>query len=202
MAEDLISVVAELQKDRGSMLKRNPNLETNNVVLRDAAGEPILFDGKHVKLEELVPHIPASAYRAVTVWEQTYWCFSLAVRLPGLGKVRLVISFASAELTGTYVVLVSNRLAWSAQQLITTYLLRWPVETLYQDGKSYLELNEYGIRSAEAIKNHWCLVFVAYSFLHLGCLPPALMKASLPVKTIGEACRQQAQALIEGLILF
>jgi hypothetical protein len=58
------------------------------------------------------------------------------------------------------------------------------------------------MRSAEAIKNHWCLVFVAYSFLHLACLPPALMKASLPVKTIGEACRQQAQALLEALIRY
>ena len=58
------------------------------------------------------------------------------------------------------------------------------------------------MRSAEAIGKHWCLVFVAYSFLHLACLPPALIKASLPVKTIGEACRQQVQALIEAVILY
>ena len=100
----------------------------------------------------------------------------------------------------------SDCLEWSAAKIIATYLLRWPVETFYQDGKSYLGLNEYRMRSAEAgapwAKTHWCLVFVAYSFLHLACLPPALMKASLPVKTIGEACRQQAQALIEGLILY
>ena len=138
----------------------------------------------------------------MTVGEQTYWCFTLTVRLPSLGKVRLVISFSNAELTGTYVVLVSNGLDWSAQTIIATYLLRWPVETFYQDGKSYLGLNEYRMRSAEAIKNHWCLVFVAYSFLHLACLPPPLVKASLPVKTIGEACRQQAQALIEAVILY
>jgi hypothetical protein len=37
--------------------------------------------------------------------------------------------------------------------------------------------------------------------LHLDCLPSSPTKGSLPVKTIGEACRQQAQALIEGLIL-
>src|SRR5262245_5981816 len=52
------------------------------------------------------------------------------------------------------------------------------------------------------LKKHWCLVFVAYSFLHLDCLTSAPTKGSLPVKTIGEACRQQAQALIEGLILY
>jgi SRSO17 transposase len=202
LAEELVSVLAELQKDWVSMLKRNRNLETNSFVLKDAAGAPIAFAGPHVKVEALVPHIPRSAYRAVTVGEQTYWCFTLTVRLPSLGKVRLVISFANADLTGTYVVLVSNRLEWSAQQIIATYLLRWPVETFYQDGKSYLGLNEYRMRSAEAIKKHWCLVFVAYSFLHLACLPPSLTKARLPVKTIGEACRQQAQALIEAVILY
>lgn len=194
LAEELVLVLEEVEKDWVSILKRNRNLETNSFVLKDAAGEPISFEGPHIKVEELVAHIPASAYRAVRVGEQTYWCFTLTVRLPSLGKVRLVMSFATAELTGTYVVLVSNRLEWSAQQVIMTYMLRWPVETFYQDGKSYLGLNEYRMRSAEAIKNHWCLVFVAYSFLHLACLPPALTKASLPVKTIGEACRQQAQA--------
>jgi len=202
LAEELVLVLAELEKDWVSMLKRNRNLETNSFVLKDATGQPISFAGPHIKVEELVPHIPASAYRAVRVGEQTYWCFSMTARLPSLGKVRLVFSFSNAELTGTFVVLVSNCLEWSAAKIIATYLLRWPVETFYQDGKSYLGLNEYRMRSAEAIKNHWCLVFVAYSFLHLACLPPALMKASLPVKTIGEACRQQAQALIEGLILY
>jgi hypothetical protein len=202
LAEELVGVLAALDKDWVSMLKRNRNLETNSFVLRDVAGEPIPFAGPHIKVEDLVPHSPARAYRAVTVGEQTYWCFTLTVRLPSLGKVRLVISFATADLTGTYVVLVTNRLEWSAQQIIATYLLRWPVETFYQDGKSYLGLNEYRMRSAEAIQKHWCLVFVAYSFLHLDCLPPPLTKGSLPVKTIGEACRQQAQALIEAVILY
>ncbi len=202
LAEELVSVLADLRKDWVSMLKRNRNLETNSFVLRDAAGDPIPFAGPHIKVEELAPHIPASAYRPVTVGKQTYWCFTLTVRLPSVGKVRLVISCANAELTGTFVVLVSNRLDWSAETIIATYLLRWPVETFYQDGKSYLGLNEYRMRSAAAIKRHWCLVFVAYSFLHLACLPPPLTKASLPAKTIGEACRQQAQALIETLILY
>ena len=57
------------------------------------------------------------------------------------------------------------------------------------------------MRSAEAIGKHWCLVFVAYAFVPLDCLPSSPSKGSFPVKTIGEACRQQAQALIEALIL-
>jgi len=76
------------------------------------------------------------------------------------------------------------------------------METFYQDGKGHLGLDEYRMRNAEAIQKHWCLVYVAYSFLHLDCLPPSPTKGSLPLKTIGEACRQQAQALIEALILY
>ena len=98
--------------------------------------------------------------------------------------------------------LVSNRADRSAQRIIALYLQRWPIETFYQDGKTHLGLDEYRMRSAEAIQKHWSLVFVAYSFLHLDCLPSSPTKGSLPIKTIGEACRQQAQALIEALILY
>ena len=58
------------------------------------------------------------------------------------------------------------------------------------------------MRSAEAIAKHWCLVFVAYSFLHLDCLPPPLAQGAVPVRTIGEACRQQAITLLQKLLLY
>ena len=202
LAEELVSMARYRSKDWISLLKKNRNLETNSFVLKDATGKPIRLAGPHIAVEDLVPLIPQTAYRAVTVRETTYWTFTLAVRIAGLGKVRLVVSFKSAELTGTYVVLVTNRADWSAQRIITLYLQRWPSETFYQDGKTSLGLDEYRMRSAEAIGKHWCLVFVAYSLLHLDCLSPSLTKGSLPVKTIGEACRQQAQALIQALILY
>jgi SRSO17 transposase len=201
LAEDFVAVLRRRKKDWISILKKNRNLETNSFVLKDATDKRILLDGPHIQVEDLVPLIPASAYRPVTVGDTTYWTFTLAVRLPALGKVRLVISFEKADLTGTYAVLITNRVDWTAQRIIATYLLRWPIETFYQDGKEHLGLDEYRMRDAEAIQKHWCLVFVAYSLLHLDCLPPSLNKSRLPIKTIGEACRQQAQALIEALIL-
>jgi hypothetical protein len=97
---------------------------------------------------------------------------------------------------------VTNRVEWSAQRIITLYVQRWSIETCYQDGKTHLGLAEYRMRNAEAMGKHWCLVFVAYSLLHLACLPPSPTQGSLPIKTIGEVCRQQAQALIEALILY
>jgi SRSO17 transposase len=202
LADELVSMARYYKKDWISLLKKNRNLETKSFVLKDAAGKPISLEGPHIAVEDLVPLIPPTAYRAVTVRDKTYWTFTLAVRLPGLGKVRLVVSFKSAELTGTYVVLVTNRVEWGAQRILALYLQRWPIETFYQDGKMHLGLDEYRMRNAEAIGKHWCLVFVAYSLLHLDCLPPSLTQGSLPLKTIGEACRQQAQALMQAVILY
>jgi hypothetical protein len=54
------------------------------------------------------------------------------------------------------------------------------METFYQDSKGHLGLDAYRMRSAEAIGKHWCLVFVAYSLLHLDCLPSSPRKGSLP----------------------
>jgi hypothetical protein len=153
-------------------------------------------------VDDLVPRIPPTADHAVTVGNTTSWTFPLAVRLPGLGKVRLVVRCKNAELTGTYVVLVTHRVDGGAQRIMALYLQRWPIETFYQDGKTHLGCDEYRMRSADAIEKHWCLVFVAYAFLHLDCLPSSLTKGSLPLKTLGEACRQQAQALMQAVILY
>jgi hypothetical protein len=202
LADELVSMARYHKKDWISLLKKNRKLETHSFVLKDAAGQPIPLAGPHIAVADLVPLIPPTAYREVTVGDKTYWTFTLTVRLPGLGKVRLVVSFKSAELTGTAAVLVTNRADWSAQRIIALYLQRWPIETFYQDGKTHLGLDEYRMRNAEAIQKHWCLVFVAYSFLHLDCLPPSPTKGSLPLKTIGEACRQQAQALMQAVILY
>jgi len=128
LAEELVSMARYRKKDWISLLKKNRNLETHSFTLKDAAGNPLGLEGPQIAVEDLVPLIPPTAYRAVTVRDKTSWTFTLAVRLPGLGKVRLVVSFKSAELTGTYVVLVTNRVDWDAQRIITLYVQRWPIE--------------------------------------------------------------------------
>jgi hypothetical protein len=58
------------------------------------------------------------------------------------------------------------------------------------------------MRSAEAIGKHWCLVFVAYSLLHLTCLPAGPGRTRGLIHTIGDACRQQGRALLQKLLVF
>jgi hypothetical protein len=202
LAEDLVQVLARRRKDWISLLKKNRLLETASFHLRDANGWPLKLPGPHMAVDELVPLIPANAYRPVTVREQTYWCFTLAVRIPGLDKVRIVVSFEDAALTGRSVVLVTNRVDWSAAKIISLYLQRWPTETFYQDSKGQLGFNEYRMRSAEAIGKHGCLVFVAYSLLHLTCLPAVPERTRGLIQTIGDACRQQGRAVLQKLLLF
>lgn len=201
LAEEVVTTLRDLEKDWVSLLKSNRNLETASFVLKDAAGQPVALAGPHIQAQQLVPLIPRRAYRPVTVGERTYWCFTLTVRVASLGKVRLVISFDNPDLTGRYALLVTNRADWGAQKVIATYTLRWPVETFYQDGKSLLGWDDYRMRSAEALAKHWCLVCVASSFLHLAGLPASLAEGPRPVQSIGAACRDQAQALIQALIL-
>jgi len=203
LAPDFISVLTRHQKDWISVLKSNRNIETNSFRLLDEKKEAVSFPGPHIKVEELVPLIPAASYRPLILGERTYYTFTMTVRIPSLGKVRIVISFENPELQGNYVVLVTNRTDCNAHRILSTYLLRWPIETFYQDGKQLLGLDEYRMRTAQAFQKHWSLVFVAYSLLHLDCLSASLpKKLRSPSKSIGAATRQQAQSLIQDLILF
>lgn len=72
--------------------KKERNLDTNSFVLKDAAGQAIKLEGPHMAVQDLVALIPTTAYRQVKVGEKRYWAFTLSVRIPSLGKVRIVIS--------------------------------------------------------------------------------------------------------------
>lgn len=202
LAPDFLAILEQLNKSWVSILKQNRNLETNSIRLRDMDGNPISFDEPHIKVKDLVPLIPQNAYKPITIDGRTFYTFTMTVRIPSIGKVRIVISFDNPELQGNCVALVTNRADCNAKRIISTYLLRWPIETFYQDGKQLLGLDEYCMRTAQAFQKHWSLVFVAYSLLHLDCLQPSLTKQQRsPNKSIGEATRQQTQSLIQDLIL-
>jgi hypothetical protein len=161
LAEDVVRVLARRHKDWISLLKTNRGLETASVQLRESNGWAMQLPSPHMAVEDLVRLIPAPASRPVTGGEPTSWCFTLRVRIPTLGQVRIVVSCEREALTGRHVVLVTNRVAWSAANSIRLYGHRWPTETFDQDGQGHLGFNAYRMRRAEAMGNHGCLVFVA-----------------------------------------
>jgi len=201
-AADVVRVLARRCKDWISRLKKNRGLETASFQLRDVNGWALKRPGPHIAVEALGPLIPAHAYRAIKVREHTYWCCTLGVRIAGLCKVRVVVSCEDEALTGRSVVLVTNRVDWSAAKIIGLSLQRWPTETFYQDSKGHLGFNAYRRRSIDAIGKHGCLVFVAYALLHLTCLPAVPDRTQGLIQTIGDACRQQGRARLQRLLVF
>jgi hypothetical protein len=202
LAEDLGQVLARRRKDGISVRKTNRLLETASFHLRDAHGGTLKRPSPHLTGAELGPLIPATAYRPVTVGEHIYWCVTLGVRIPGLGKVRIVVSFEHESLTGRQVVLVTNRVDWSAATIIRRSLQRWPTETFEQDSQGHRGCNEYRMRSAEAMGKHWCLVCVAYSLWPLTCLPAGPDRTRGLLQTMGDACRQQGRAWLQKPVVF
>ena len=202
LSQQLITSLKKYDKNWISILKSNRNVLTGSFTLKDSDGQPIQFEKSKIQLKDLVPFIPPSAFKPLEVEGTTYYCFTKNLFLPSLGKVRLVISFDNPECQGNFVALVTNHLSWNAKKIIVTYLLRWPIETFYQDCKQLLGLDDYRMRHASAIGKHWSLVFVAYSFLHLASLPNSrCKKVKSPLKSIGQVVRQQQQAAIKQLIL-
>jgi DDE superfamily endonuclease len=202
VAEDVVGVLARRRQDWLSWLKKNRLLETASVHVRDANGWPLKLPGPHIAVEDLVPLIPTKASRPVTVGAHTSWCFTLAVRIPGLGKVRIVVSFEHESLPGRSVVLVTNRVDGSAAKTISLYWQRWPTDTFDQDSQGHLGFNDDRMRSTEAMGTHGCVVFVADALLHLTCLPTVPDRTKGLIHTMGDACRQQGRAWLQKLLGF
>ena len=128
LSADFAKYLDSVDKDWVSLLKANRNLEADSIRLKDDAGQRISFDAPRIKVKDLLPLIPKSAFSPIQVGNHVYWCFTFCCRVPGFGKLRLVISFETSQLTGTYAVLLTNRADWSAKQVLAKYLQRWPIE--------------------------------------------------------------------------
>ena len=75
LAPLLLEVLAKQGKKWISILKMNRNITTNNLRILDEEDKPIRFEGTKIKVEDLIPLIPASAFKSVELGEETYYCF-------------------------------------------------------------------------------------------------------------------------------
>ena len=202
LAEDVVQVLARRRQAWISLLKKNRLLETASFHWRDPQGWTLKLPGPHIAVEELVPWVPAHAYRPINVREDTSWCFTRTVRIPGGGKVRMVVSCEHESLTGRSVVLVTNRVDWSAAKIIHLSGQRWSTETFDQDSQGPLGFSAYRMRSAKAMGKHGGLVFGASARLPLTCLPAGPGRTWGLIHTMGDACRQQGRTWLQRLLRF
>lgn len=96
--------------------------------------------------------------------KETYYSYCNTHRIKGFGRLRLVINHLKEDLSDHPMFFVSNRTKWHAEGITRIRRHRWPVEVYHEESKAD-GLDQYQVRSFEAIDKHIALVSVTYSLL-------------------------------------
>ena len=132
--------------------------------------------------------------------KETYYSYCKTHRIKTFGRLRLVINHQKEDLSDTPTFFISNRKMWQAKEITRIRRHRWPVEVYHEEGKAD-GLDQYQVRSFEAIGKHIALVSVTYSLLRAAQHDNALIrKLRRNVHTVLEgsagACRRITQAQV------
>jgi hypothetical protein len=188
-----------------SWFSRRPLIEQVEQLGKDWIGgcpkdRKVLAHGQWQQLKTFIKAIPADAYRPVKINDHLYWLFAknLPAQFLKRRKLRVVAVYdTNLDLTKTPLFYLSNRLDWEATRIFTTYLDRWPTETLNQDVKGNLAFAQVQLRRGQGIKRHWYLSFVAYSLLgDQG--PPG--RSRWTVRGRFQSTGQRCQAVVDELL--
>ena len=188
-----------------SWFSRKPLIEQVEQAGKDWIGgcpkdRKVLYHGQWQQLETFITHLTAEAYQPVKINNHLYWLFAknLPVQFLNRRKLRLVAVYETdLKLNKTPLFYLSNRLDWEAKRIFTTYLDRWPTETLNQDVKGNLAFAQVQLRRWRAIKRHWYLSFVAYSLLGDQGLPG---RSRWTVRGRFQSTGQRCQAVVDELL--
>lgn len=112
--------------------------------------------------------------------------YEAVLNISDIGNIKCVVIKKNLK-DNESIILVSNRLDWTAQRIIQIYKNRWQIETFYRDAKQNLGLDKYQLRSIKGIERYWVLVFHSYTFLQY-CKLFGIFSSLLdaPCRTTGE----------------
>jgi len=159
------------------------------------------YKGQKLNVTLLAKSLPEKRFKTFKIKGEAHVLCGLKTWMPKAGNVRLVVS---KEQDGFHFY-VSNRLNWSAKQVLEAYKVRHTIEDFYRDVKQNLGLEEYQLRRGRGAIIHWHLVFNAYTLLTL--LRQSTLKASNNFRkcliTFGDVCwwvkRQCFRRLVDWL---
>lgn len=154
----------------------------------------VFLNRKRTKLAQLARR--GAGWKRITVKKERFWVTTHEVFLKGLGMVNLVIS--KRQRYGTsFKAFITSRLDWSPSRILNAYAHRWAIETVYEDTKVHLGLDQYQIRKAEGIEKYWEIVFTAYQFLEEA---NRLMPRRRRLSTIGQKCLWVRKVFTRSLV--
>jgi hypothetical protein len=130
--------------------------------------------------------------------KETYYSYCHTHRIKSFGRLRLVINHEKEDLSDSPTFFICNRKKWQAEGITRIRRHRWPVEVYHEEGKAD-GLDQYQVRSFEAIGKHIALVSVTYSLLRAAQHDSALVrKLHRNVQTTVEGsagvCRRNTKA--------
>ncbi len=134
-------------------IARGPSLCWETVNLGEGAKGPIIAQFTRLRVIEHNGGLPG----------QDLW---LLLRMNADGEIKYMLSNAPEEIT--------------FEELIRVSQMRWTIEQLFQEGKSFLGLDEYEMRSYPGWHRHMALVNVTMHFLLKVRLEFGLKKTILP----------------------
>jgi len=176
-------------------------------VTRCKENRKMVYQGKTTTLQKFAKSISAWDMEKVEAGNKKFRVLSLKASLTslkrGVEKIRVLISreYDENNRLKEPVFIVTNRKDFRVERILSTYQMRWTIETYFRDAKQHLGLGDYQVRGLKGVKSHWCLVFTSAIVLEL-MRAYAITKLGLEGRllTIGEMCRKANDRAICSII--
>ena len=122
--------------------------------------------GIHQKISEFVQFIKKDdkAVRLVTAGRRQYYVYRYEGRLNDIDDAVVLISFPKNAFGKEKALraFICTDTSLTTQEILDTYVERWPIEVFFRQSKGVLALDKYQIRRAKGIHRYWLLMSLAH----------------------------------------
>jgi hypothetical protein len=163
----------------------------------------LIFKGAEQQAAAFAQTILPSDRQSLTADGLKQWYLTVCVKMPPIDhKVRVVILWRSKNDTEPRKILVTNKIHWHAERIVTTYRCRWTgTETFHRDGKQELGLEDCQLRNGTGQTRHTYCVFLAHSLLEQRWDQTGLSgRVCAKLQTIGESCRALLRGSVRSMV--
>ena len=137
---------------------------------------------RYRKLSFISKRISSQKLKRCEIENKIYAVWSSSVNLHKLPSIRLIISRDISKKDPKNFHLISTNVGDSPEEIISTYKIRWNIETFHRDMKQNLGFADAFFRKESGIVRHSIFVILAFAVLNL------IMYRRGQSMTIGECC--------------